>query len=146
MEAKHRAPPFRRPHIAALTIQRQGRARWKVTGEHHCGPREYLERVDGYWGVAPLDIMPVDWTIRCRCAPVLDQRGFLFDQANVAAFIDRLAERGTDMSCEQLAQHVALLFLDKLARDAQHCQVLNLRVILSPAPHMASVEAEYSNE
>lgn len=124
--------------LQTFTIRREGAVEWKVTGDSHCGPRtEVREGVDGSM------LMPVRYAVRVTCAPSLDDRGFLFDQAAVDLFMRRLASRVTPLSCEELATEVAEALLAKIARDVPTCRVVALSLTLSPAPHAASITVDY---
>lgn len=119
--------------LQSLTIKREGRVDWRVSGDTHCGPKSEVR--DG--------VMPVHYALTCTCEPTLDGRGFLFDQASVDLWMRRQASVGTTSSCEELVVHVAQAFLGKLAHDVPHCRPTHLALSLSPAPHVASVTAEF---
>lgn len=122
--------------LRSFTIQRAGVSNWRVLGSHHCGPKEYLV------GPANAKAIPVRWNAIVECAPRLDDRGFLFDQASVGRYMDALAEIPTDMSCERLAHHVAERLLAKIEKVG--CVVRRLRLEFSPAPYAASITVEFA--
>jgi hypothetical protein len=120
--------------LRTLTIKRSGQVNWKVIGDHHCGPKSKL-RPDG--------TVPVRYTVEITCAPQLDQRGFLLDQAMLDAWVQRQATIETALSCEALVVALADALLAKVQRDTPHCDVRGLIVTLSPAPFQASITAAY---
>jgi hypothetical protein len=124
--------------LASFTLQRAGISNFVVSGPNHCGPAGALVNVDG-----GRKAIPVRWDLTVTCAPRLDDRGFLFDQAMVGLYMDRIAERGTALSCERLARHVAELLLAKIPRDVPTCDVTALTLVFSPAPYAASLTVRY---
>jgi len=141
---RHAAPsqPVARPalklKLRTFTLQRAGISNFVVTGGNHCGPALQLVNVTG-----GRKAIPVRWDMTVTCAPQLDDRGFLFDQAMVGVYMDRIAERGTTLSCELLARHVAELLLGKIAKDVPTCDVTGLSLVFSPAPYAASLTVRY---
>lgn len=119
--------------LSTLSISREGDVQWRVMGDHHCGPKAMLRE----------GRMPVRYSMTVTCAPALDDRGFLFDQAMVDLWVRRLADIPTALSCEALVIDVARRFMTKVERDVPHCRLVGLRMTLSPAPHSASVTARY---
>lgn len=119
--------------LQTLTIKRSGTVNWLVTGDHHCGPKALLKN----------GAIAVQYTIEITCAPALDERGFLLDQAMVDVWMQRQATRATSLSCEALVLRVAEDLLMKVAKDTPHCDVKALTVTLSPAPHQASITATF---
>jgi hypothetical protein len=119
--------------LQTMKIERKGKVSWRVTGDTHCGPKALL--VDGR--------IAVEYTVSVTCAPHLDKRGFLFDQAMVDLWMQRQAEMETSLSCEKLVITVAEKMLAKMAKDVPHCKVTELIMTLSPAPHSASVTARF---
>lgn len=122
--------------LRTLTIARSGQVAWKVTGDHHCGPKALLK---------PDGTIAVRYSLRLTCAPTTDERGFLLDQAMVDKWMARQASRETDLSCEQLVMRVAEDLLAKIAHDTPHCDVKSLTLSLSPAPFQASIEVSYGS-
>ena len=120
-------------NLASLSITRSGDVQWHVTGDHHCGPKAMLRE----------GRMPVRYSMTVMCAPALDDRGFLFDQAMVDLWVRRLAEIPTALSCEALVIHVARKFMTKVERDVPACRLLGVRMTLSPAPYQAGVTARF---
>jgi hypothetical protein len=119
--------------LATFTIRREGQVEWRVTGDTHCGPKAEVR--DG--------IMPVRYVAAVTCAPSLDERGFLFDQAAVDMWMRRIAARETALSCEALVRSVAEQLLAKIARDVPTCRVVGLTLSLSPSPYQASITVTY---
>lgn len=119
--------------LNTLAIKRSGRVFWNVYGNHHCGPREEMTP----------NGMPVEYSMEVVCKPHLDERGFLFDQAMVGKWLERIASKPTAKSCEELVIHVAELFMAKAAKDVPKCQIVGFKLTLSPAPHRASITAAF---
>jgi len=132
------ARPALKLALRSFTLQRAGISNFIVTGGNHCGPASQLINVTG-----GKKAIPVRWDMTVTCAPRLDDRGFLFDQAMVGVYMDRIAERGTSLSCELLARHVAELLLGKIAKDVPTCDVTALSLVFSPAPYAASLTVRY---
>lgn len=116
-----------------LSITREGDVQWRVTGPNHCGPKAMLRE----------GRMPVKYSMTVVCKPRLDDRGFLFDQAMVDVWMRRQADAMTALSCEALVVDVAQRLMAKIERDVPECEVIGLRLTLSPAPHQAGVTARY---
>jgi hypothetical protein len=138
--------------LKTLTITRRGDVQWRVTGDHHCGPKDQLRRqlvwmgaVGGYSSLptGPASI-PIKYTVVVQCAPTLDAQGFLFDQVTMADYMAQLAKQETDLSCERLVDHAATTLLARLRSDAPTCHVKTLTLTLSPAPYAAEVTAHYA--
>lgn len=119
--------------LQSLTIRREGQVDWKVEGDIHCGPKGELR--DGK--------IPVKYVVVVECVPVLDDRGFLFDQASVDLWMRRQADKTTKLSCEALVVDTAKDFLLKLAKDVPHCKVVRMEMTLQPSPFMAGITAKF---
>lgn len=132
------ARPALKLKLRTYTLQRAGLSNFVVSGPNHCGPAAALVNVTG-----GRKAIPVRWDMTVTCAPRLDDRGFLFDQAMVGVYMDRIAERGSTLSCELLARHVAELLLGKIAKDVPTCDVTALSLTFSPAPYAASLTVRY---
>lgn len=139
--------------LATLTLRREGQFYQLVGGEYHCGAPAALVRVswvesnqsvvrDAKGGPAIL----VEYSLTVACGPTLDQRGFLFDQAQVDRWFMRQGLRVSSLSCEATTILLANSLMDKLAKDAPHCDLRGVTLQLSPAPHSASVSAHYVRE
>lgn len=124
--------------LRSFTLDRAGLSNFIVSGANHCGPASALVNMTG-----GRKAIPVRWRLIVTCEPRLDDRGFLFDQAMVGVYMDRIAERGTSLSCELLARHVAELILGKIAHDVPTCDVKTLAMEFSPAPYAASLTVRY---
>lgn len=120
--------------LQSLTIKREGQVEWKVAGDHHCGPKGEIR--DGR--------VPVKYSVSVTCAPSLDERGFLFDQASVDLWMKRQADNVTSLSCEALVVETATNMLLKLQRDVPHCKVTELVMTLSPSPFQAGVTCRFA--
>jgi hypothetical protein len=150
--------------LKLLTIRRTGQVLWRVKGLHHCGPASQLRHMDVsvpmpqavmepgvpdgmFYGIdrsVRHYYMPVNYVAVMACAPQLDQRGFLFDQAGVDTFLNQLAQTPTDKSCERLAQYAAEQLLEHIAFEVPTCQVRAMTMTLSPSPFVAEVTASYA--
>lgn len=134
--------------LATLTLRREGLFNQAVEGPHHCGPTSALVdmRLPAQKGGASYLTkgIPVRYNLTVACGPVLDHRGFLFDQAMVDVWFARQGERPTSLSCEAYAIRLANTFMDKLAKDAPHCDLRGVSLQLSPAPHQASISAHFT--
>jgi len=124
--------------LRTFTIQRAGISNFVVQGDHHCGPKDQLVKLPG--GVKAI---PVRWNISVECEPQLDKRGFLFDQAMLGVFVDRVASEPTAMSCELLAQHTAERLIARLEKLPE-CKIKSLRLEFSPNPYAASITVVFS--
>lgn len=136
--AQTKAPTVRRLTLHTFTIQRAGISNFVVTGDHHCGPKAELIRLD-YGRKA----IPVRWDVSVECEPRLDERGFLFDQAMLGVFMDRVASEATTLSCELLARSAAERLIGRLEKLPQ-CQIKSLTLQFSPAPYAASITVRYA--
>jgi hypothetical protein len=131
--------PVRTLSLRTMTIQRAGISNFIITpGSNHCGPADQLIRVEG-----GRKAIPVRWNVSVECEPKLDQRGFLFDQAMLGVFMDRIASEPTTLSCELLAQHAAERLIARLEK-LPHCSIKSLRLEFSPNPYAASITVLYS--
>lgn len=148
--------------LATLTLRREGSFLQLVDGAHHCGPKAVLV---AHKGERPRNsseaarngtladrvkvegqAVPINYSLTVACAPVLDHRGFLFDQAMVDAWFARKGLYVSSLSCEALTIRLANELMDKLARDASHCDLRGVTLQLSPAPHKASLSAHFVRE
>lgn len=126
-------------NLQTLTLRREGRFVQRVEGDHHCGPKALLDTTDeGH------KVIAVTYKLTVACGPTLDHRGFLFDQAMVDAWFTRQGTRATSLSCEAYCISLANKFMDKLAKDAPHCDLRGVTLELSPAPHQASISAHFT--
>lgn len=136
--AKKRSAPRRRAHpgmeLQNLTIRREGEARWRVSGDHHCGAAA---------SVGPDGRTAVRYVVEILCTRALDPRGFLIDQTSIDKLIHRLAKRGTEMSCEQLVERVGREVMRYFRRFEPECEARTLKVTLSPSPFLGSMTAEF---
>lgn len=123
--------------LRTFTIQRAGISNFVVQGDHHCGAKSDLVRVPG--GKA----IPVRWNVSVECEPQLDERGFLFDQAMLSVFMERVASEPTTLSCELLAQHAAERLIARLEALPQ-CKIKSLKLEFSPSPYAASITVVFS--
>lgn len=142
--------------LATLTLRREGLFTQAVEGAHHCGPKALLvdmripsdprppHRSRSTAQTVVVKGIPIKYVLTVACGPILDHRGFLFDQAMVDLWFARQGERPTALSCEAYAIKLANTFMDKLAKDAPHCDLRGVTLQLSPAPHQASISAHFT--
>lgn len=123
--------------LASLTLRREGSFHQFVAGDHHCGPKAELVPHEGKLAIK------VNYTLTVACGPTLDHRGFLFDQAQVDKWFQVQGSRVSSLSCEALTIQLANRLMDKLAKDAPHCDLRGVTLQLSPAPHKASLSAHF---
>lgn len=121
-------------HLTTITIDRSDHARYRPTGPTHCGTAAYLEH--GY--------LRVRWRILVRCTPELDRRGFLFDQAGLTQFVQRLLDAHAEYSCERLTECIGEAVYQQLCHDVPACHVLSFAVTLSPYPYKTEMTVEWA--
>jgi hypothetical protein len=125
--------------LQTMTIQRAGLSNFLVVpGSNHCGPADQLVRLAN--GARAI---PVRWNVAVECEPQVDARGFLFDQAMLGVFVDRIAETPTALSCELLARNVAERLIARLEK-LPHCKIRSLKLEFSPNPYAASITVLYA--
>jgi hypothetical protein len=125
--------------LRTMTIQRAGLSNFLVVaGSNHCGPADQLIKLSN--GARAI---PVRWNVAVECEPQVDARGFLFDQAMLGVFVDRIASEPTTLSCELLARHVAERLIARLEK-LPHCKIRSLKLEFSPNPYAASITVVYS--
>lgn len=138
--------------LADLTIRRQGTVDWRVVpGSTHCGPAGAVKKKVEQTGAIATGLrsetvhyLVVKYEVRLTCAPKLDTRGFLIDQVNVDAFVQRFANTPRSLSCEEGCRQLAAAIIAKAQKDAPHCNIKELWLTLSPEPHMADITAHFS--
>lgn len=130
--------PARKLSLRTFTIQRAGIANFVVAGDHHCGAKSDLVKLTG-----GTKAIPVRWNVSVECEPRLDARGFLFDQAMLGVFMERIASEATSLSCELLAQHTAERLIARLEK-LPHCTIKSLKLEFSPSPYAASITVVFS--
>lgn len=106
-----------------LTLHREGEFSFIVGGPHHCGIAHTSERQDARYEV---DVC---------CKPVLDARGFLFEQRTVDEFFQRITS--VRSSCEQLVMRIAVDLLAKIKNENPNIQVHWIQVRVIAAPYKA---------
>lgn len=124
--------------LANLTITRSGQVAWHVVpGSTHCGPAPLVKQLGNGDGM-----LEVRYELKLVCEPRLDARGFLVDQVNIHAYIERFASKPRTLSCEQTAIELATSIIMKAAIDAPHCIMREVSLLLSPEPFLASITAQ----
>ncbi len=136
--------------LATLTLRREGTFYQLVSGDNHCGARAALVRVE--WSSENQQVVrshtggpaiKIQYNLTVACGPVLDQRGFLFDQAMVDRWFMVQGLKVSSLSCEARTIQLGNALMDKLASDTPHCDLRGLTLQLSPAPHKASLSAHF---
>lgn len=112
-----------------LTLKRVGSFDINVTGKNHCGTRN------------PLNIQ---YQVEVTCSPVLDQRGFLFDQINVQHFFEGVTS--TSDSCENLSIDLSRKLWKRIQQENPDCNILEMSMTLAASPYKASMTFNFKNE
>lgn len=113
-----------------LTIQRTGEFAVITYGTTHCGTKSPLK---------------VRYQFIARCsASDLDERGFLFDQTRVDAFMQ--AQTSTRLSCETFAISLARELFKQIRSENGKCNPQYLSLRLSPEPFAAELTFEWAAE
>ena len=112
--------------VNSLTLRRDGEFWQSIKGEFHCGSAASV--VDGRVRIA--------YSTTTVCEASLDERGFLFDQLALDAWLQARGKIPTELSCELLCVDLAGRFIRKVKRETPTCSVLGVRFQLSPQlPH-----------
>ncbi len=114
----------------SLTLRRSGAFNCALKGDSHCGVK----------GGAS-ETLQMKYTVHARCATVLDDRGFLFEQLGVDDFFSGITE--TELSCEQLAMDCAEKLAVMIIKENPRISIERLEVEISPYPFNASMRYEY---
>lgn len=121
-----------------LTLVRAGRVSWGVSGPYHCGPKSLLR--EGPLGPT----LDLEYRVVLECGLTLDDRGFLFDQIDVNAWMQAQACRDTELSCERRAIEVGARLVAEIQRHAPTCALRRLTLELWPAPGIAGMVAVWA--
>lgn len=105
-----------------LTMKRSGEFRIKTFGPNHCGIMEDLG---------------MHYQLIAKCATILDDRGFLFDQINVDNFFQNV--KTTSLSCELLCIDCAKKLKQMIQKESPECMLHSMDLDLSPEPYKASM-------
>lgn len=108
-----------------LKMVRRGTFRFKQIGDHHCG----LKSGDGF--------ITVDYDVAVICEPLLDRRGFLFDQVSIDNFFKSI--KSSSLSCEQLTIRCAQKLVKMMLKENPSCRIKSISVKLSAWPHFADM-------
>jgi hypothetical protein len=109
-----------------LTMDREGEFKVEVLGDTHCGIQNPLT---------------IKYHVRVECSVRLDDRGFLFDQLTVDQFFKK--HKSTKLSCEKFAMSCARRLWKVIHEENPSCEIREMMVSLSPAPHLAKMTFRY---
>lgn len=105
-----------------LKMVRSGEFEISTYGENHCGTDAHFK---------------LRYHLNCECTPVLDSRGFLFDQLNIQQYFESI--KRTQLSCERLTVVCLQQLLEHILTENPTCQIHKMELTLSPAPFLASM-------
>jgi hypothetical protein len=105
-----------------LTLRRRGEFTVRTEGEHHCGVNK---------------VQFIRYEVEVVCHPLLDHRGFLFEQLNVDKFFQAI--RKTSLSCEKLTMMCAKQIQELIRDDNIICDVESIQVRLCADPFAADM-------
>ena len=108
--------------VKSLDMVRSGEFTIQTYGNSHCGTS---------------DKFMIRYHLKCSCTPLLDHRGFLFDQLNIQQFFESI--KRTQLSCERLTVVCLEQLLEHILTENPTCQILKAELTLSPEPYLASM-------
>lgn len=115
-----------------FVLRQSGRLEWKVSGDNHCGHKDYLIR----------GAIQVKYDLAVHFSgDALDARGFLIDQQELADALKVAAGRNTDASCEVMALVLARHVLATFGPTGRGRPIVKVDVTVSPKPYGGSLEA-----
>lgn len=106
----------------SLKMVRSGEFDIHTYGENHCGVSEEFK---------------IRYHLTCECSPLLDHRGFLFDQINIQQYFESI--KRTQLSCERLTVVCLNQLLEHILTENPKCQIKRMELTLSPEPFLASM-------
>ena len=112
-----------------LTMDRRGEFNIHTLGNSHCGL---------------LDNLDIKYRMICECSPVLDSRGFLFDQINIDNFFKSI--KRSKLSCERLTVQCVQRLVKAIRLENPKCEIHSVKLTLSPAPFLASMTYRWVNK
>lgn len=100
-----------------------------------------LRRAGGFrCGGAATSVTPVNYRLEVVCGCILDHRGFLFEQLDIASFFsNKEKENATPLSCEMLVQKYHKEIKQLILDQHEKCKILRMELTISPYPHEASI-------
>lgn len=122
--------------LLTQTIHREGELIWAIDGEFHCGPAAAVQHGQLY----------MKYEVTVECLPILDNRGFIFDQAALDGYFQMLSADVIGFSCEKLNQWAAEKFLKWLRRENPGCTPVSVKVRISTRPFAAWFETYYEDK
>lgn len=108
-----------------LTMIRHGDFRAVIKGYTHCG------RDMGNASVR------FQYYVVVECVPIVDQRGFLFDQVAIDHVFQRVRE--TELSCENLAMDCFREVLAAIQQENPTIIIRKMKIDISAEPHPATM-------
>lgn len=106
----------------SLKMVRSGEFDIHTYGDNHCGTAEEFK---------------IRYHLTCECSPLLDHRGFLFDQINIQQYFESI--KRTQLSCERLTVVCLNQLLEHILTENPKCQIKRMELTLSPEPFLASM-------
>ncbi len=106
----------------SLKMVRSGEFDIHTYGDNHCGTSDEFK---------------VRYHLTCECSPLLDHRGFLFDQINIQQYFESI--KRTQLSCERLTVVCLNQLLEHILTENPTCQIRKMELTLSPEPFLASM-------
>lgn len=108
-----------------FTMIRRGSFIHRAAGPHHCGTKRRFT---------------INYKVEVRCdGESLDERGFLFDQLNVARLFLRMGEEYSELSCEEMARALTKALVSQCETENPQVLIHYASVTLSPEPFEASI-------
>lgn len=127
-----------RAQLRTITLNRTGRIKVRVAGDNHCGHPGTVSE-DGN--------VPVQYTVQLTVDPGgLDSRGFLVDQEDLHNVMQDIGMDPVPWRepCELLAVVWGERLQTWIRTTNVKCTIHELRLTLSPAPHLGSFTAHFS--
>jgi hypothetical protein len=113
----------------SLKMVRSGEFDIHTYGDNHCGTAEEFK---------------IRYHLICECSPVLDNRGFLFDQLNIQSYFESI--KRTQLSCERLTVVCLEQLLEHILTENPTCEIRRMELTLSPEPFLASLSHAIDGE
>jgi hypothetical protein len=100
---------------------RGGTVMFRVWGPDHCGP-----------GTEKDGLVKLRWEVKFQATGALDEKGFLIDNLFIARWMEARAKRGSDLSCELLADELERGLKAAMKEAEPSLQLLTFELMLSP--------------
>lgn len=113
----------------SLKMVRSGEFDIHTYGDNHCGTADEFK---------------IRYHLICECSPLLDHRGFLFDQLNIQAYFESI--KRTQLSCERLTVVCLEQLLEHILTENPTCEIRRMELTLSPEPFLASMSHAIDGE